>query len=68
MRTRLRTVYTDCKMPENRAESSVTSYLPLTMTLARPMAVGRSYGLSDRYRIVSIRSFLTRAEATRLPE
>ena len=34
MRTRLRTVCTDCRTPESRAESSVTSYLPPAMVLA----------------------------------
>ena len=68
MRTRLRTVCTDCRTPESRAESSVTSYLPPAMVLARPIAADRSCGLSDRHRIMSIRSFPVRAEATRLPE
>ena len=32
MRTRSRTVCTDCRTPESRAESSVTSYLPPVQT------------------------------------
>ena len=68
MRTRSRTVCTDCRTPESRAESSVTSYLPPAMVLARPTAADRSCGLSDRHRIMPIRSFPVRAEVTRLPE